>query len=164
LEEGGVGEETKPPPEPEPSGELFSVEPSKPPEPPKPKGPTLATQARIVLHHLNDVAGKHYREVDTHLDMIEQRLKETGVELEGVKTMIDRQTKLWKGSDMERHLTPQTLFAKSNFAKYYDQRNDPIIPNGVNGSGHHPKVTRNIGTYNDGDDTDYDALARVGRI
>lgn len=81
---------------------------------------------RVALHWLNDKGGRHYREVDANLKVISARLSETGVTVEGVKQMIDRQVARWKGTPQEEYLRPETLFAKSKFDGYYAARELPI--------------------------------------
>lgn len=91
------------------------------------EGKTYSTGARVVIHYLNEKANRKFREVEDHLKIIEARLHGEGVTLEGVKTMIDRQAAIWlKDAKMVEYLTPQTLFAKCNFAKYYDDRDRPL--------------------------------------
>lgn len=85
--------------------------------------------SRTVLWTLNELSGSSYREVDANLTIISQRLKEPEVDVEGVRVMIARQVKLWKGSDMEKYLRPATLFAKTKFDSYYGQREKPIHEN-----------------------------------
>lgn len=75
-----------------------------------------------ILEYLNTATGGKYRPVETNLDLIRCRMKEPGVTADGVKLMIDRQIKLWKGTEYEQYLAPTTLFRKEKFPKYYDQR------------------------------------------
>jgi len=83
--------------------------------------------ARTVLHVLIEATGTHFREVDTNLGIISARLKEPEVDLAGVRMMIDRQCRLWKGTEMEEYLRPATLFGKSKFDGYYAARSKEII-------------------------------------
>jgi len=82
--------------------------------------------ARVILHALNEAAGRHYRETDANLTIVSQRLKEDGVTTEGVLMMIQRQCQKWKTTDMEEYLRPETLFAKRKFDGYYAAR--AILP------------------------------------
>lgn len=86
--------------------------------------------SRLALLWLNDRAGAHFRETDINLTIISARLSEPDVTIEGVKVMIERQTKLWKGTSMDVYLRPATLFGKSKFDNYYGQRDQPINING----------------------------------
>lgn len=82
--------------------------------------------SRTVLHFLNEKAGKRYRELDCNLKLISQRLSEPGVDLVGVKVMINRQCSLWLGTDMEMYLRPETLFNKTKFESYFACREMPV--------------------------------------
>lgn len=91
----------------------------------------VGTEARIVLHYLNERSGRHFREVGQNLPMIQARLNEPEVTVEGVKQMIDRQVGKWKGdSRMEDYLRPETLFGKQKFDAYYAAKDQPITPHG----------------------------------
>jgi len=91
------------------------------------KPETYHHHARVALHYLNEKTGRHCREVDSNLKPISARLNESGVDIEGVKQMIDRQCQLWKpDAKMCEYLTPQTLFGASNFDKYYSARLVPV--------------------------------------
>lgn len=79
--------------------------------------------ARSALWYLNELAGKHFREVDSHLKIISARLKESEVTLDGVKQMISTQCARWKKDPaMNQYLRPATLFGKENFDNYYGNR------------------------------------------
>lgn len=84
------------------------------------------TEARVVIHFLNEQTGRHFREVDANISIINARLKEGGVTLDGVKAMIGRQVRRWRGTEQEEFLRPETLFAKSKFDGYYAARDLPI--------------------------------------
>ena len=84
--------------------------------------------ARIVLGYLNQSTGRQFRECSAHLTAITRRLSEVGMDLDGVKKMIDRQVALWTGTPQQEYLQPSTLFRPSNFQGYYDKRNDPLPP------------------------------------
>jgi uncharacterized phage protein (TIGR02220 family) len=79
-----------------------------------------------VLEALNSAINGQYRAVDTNLTLISERLREPGVSADEVKLMIKRQCELWKGTDMERYLRPETLFRKSKFESYYAQRHAKV--------------------------------------
>lgn len=84
-------------------------------------------QTRVALVYLNERAAVHFREVDSNLTIISQRLREPEVTIEGVKEMIDRQVLEWKNTAMEKYLRPETLFAKSKFDGYYARRLSEIV-------------------------------------
>lgn len=87
----------------------------------------IKAEAIKVLDYLNEKAGRTFRKVDSNLKPIQCRLVEPDVTLEGVFQMIDRQVAKW-GTDpkMSEYLRPETLFAASKFASYYDQRDLPV--------------------------------------
>jgi len=82
--------------------------------------------SRTVLHWLNEKSGRHYREVDTNLKFISARLMEPDVTLDGVKLMIERQCRRWKGTAQADYLRPETLFNKTKFDGYYAAKEQPI--------------------------------------
>jgi len=85
----------------------------------------FAEDARSLIAFLNASAGRSYQADGAHLELLVQRLKQTGIEVVEVQKMILRQVKLWKGTEMEKYLRPQTLFNKTKFAGYYDERDLP---------------------------------------
>lgn len=88
--------------------------------------PKVLTLARVAVMLLNETAGRKFRESGDNLLYVARRLMEEGVDIEGVKTMIQRQVKMWgPRPDMAQHLTPHTLFGP-NFSKYYDDREMPL--------------------------------------
>lgn len=86
----------------------------------------VMTQARIVIHFLNEQTGRHFRELNSNLTVIAARLREPQVDLEGVKEMIIRQCKRWKGTSQEEYLRPETLFGKTKFDSYYAAKDLPV--------------------------------------
>lgn len=92
----------------------------------KPKVNGYGPNARAVLHMLNEIAGRQFRETDTHLRLIKQRLSEPGVEVDEIRKMIQRQFEMWRGTEYERFLRPETLFNATKFGGYYDDRDQPI--------------------------------------
>jgi uncharacterized phage protein (TIGR02220 family) len=95
-------------------------------EPEKPKANGYGPDARAVLHILNEIAGRSFRETDANLKLIKMRLKEPGVEVEGIRKMIKRQLDMWRGTEFERFLRPETLFNATKFSGYYDDREQPV--------------------------------------
>ncbi len=86
-------------------------------------------ESRAALHWLNEKSGKHFRETEASLGPINARLKEKGVDIDGVKMMIERQCNRWLGTRFEEYLTPRTLFGKENFDNYYASKEQPINTN-----------------------------------
>lgn len=86
--------------------------------------PPFYSEARIILHWLNEKSGSHFREVDANLRAIAARLKSTDGDIDGIKLMIDRQCAKWKGDPKtEEWLRPSTLFGPEKFETYYGARN-----------------------------------------
>lgn len=93
---------------------------------------TYHIHARASLAWLNEKSGHHYRETDPNLKVISARLSEKDVTIDGVKLMIERMVKKWKGTDMADYLRPETLFGKQKFDSYYAAKEQPIIQEGSN--------------------------------
>ena len=117
------------------------------------------THARVVIAWLNEKSGKHFRETASNLEIIVARLKEDGVDLEGVKLMIERQCTRWKGTEQEEYIRPETLFRKSKFDSYYAAREQPITKDNHNGHTNsrtsRGETDRNAGTANAGQSANY---------
>ena len=97
------------------------------------KKPEVLTNARVIVHYLNERTGRKFREQATNLTLIRCRLEESGITVEGVKQMIDRQCKRWMGdAKMEEYLRPKTLFGKENFESYYAAKDLPVAKEQVN--------------------------------
>lgn len=93
----------------------------------EPAPPPFYSEARIILHWLNEKSGSSFREVDTNLSVIAARLKSTDGDIEGVKQMVSRQCQLWKGDPKtEEWLRVSTLFGREKFETYYGARNKPV--------------------------------------
>jgi uncharacterized phage protein (TIGR02220 family) len=87
----------------------------------------IRSDAKLLLEALNELTGKKFTPVDSHLNPIIARLNEPGIEPEECEKMLRRQVKLWKNDPkMSAHLVPSTLFRASNFQKYYDQRDEGV--------------------------------------
>lgn len=74
-----------------------------------------------IVDYLNEKMGTKYRaSTKSTASCINARLKE-GYKVENFKTVIDKKYKEWKGTEMEKYLTPDTLFRPSKFEKYLNQ-------------------------------------------
>lgn len=83
--------------------------------------------AADVLTHLNTKASRSFRPTPDTLKDIVNRLSEVENDVDGVKVMIDRMCARWKTDpEMCEYLRPSTLFRKSKFHGYYDDRNMPV--------------------------------------
>lgn len=100
----------------------------------KPKIENLKSKAMEVLGYLNRMAGRRFETCDAHLKCIEGRITDTGGDVLGICEMIDRQVKRWKGTEQEEYIRPITLFNKTKFRGYYDDRNRPVVAQ----NGHRP--------------------------
>jgi len=85
--------------------------------------------SRTALHWLNQESGRNFRELNSSLAPISARLEEKGVTLDGVKAMISRQCRKWKGTSLAEYLQPSTLFGKQKFDNYYTAKDQPINEN-----------------------------------
>lgn len=89
------------------------------------------TDARVIIHYLNEQAGRCYRETENNFKLICGRLEDANGDVEGVKRMIVRQCKRWKGDPtMDEFLRVTTLFNKTKFEEYYANRDLPVEPAG----------------------------------
>lgn len=90
----------------------------------------LINFARVIIHFLNEQAGRTFTESAVNFSLVCARLKEVNCDVDGVKRMIIRQVARWKGDlKMDEYLRPKTLFGKSNFGEYYDNRDLPVANN-----------------------------------
>lgn len=81
---------------------------------PEPKNSNVSE----VIEHLNAVTGKNYRATTPEtIKMITARLKE-GYTVDEMKKVIEHRWEMWKGTDMEQYMRPNTLFRPSKFENY----------------------------------------------
>lgn len=74
-----------------------------------------------ILSYLNEKVGTNYRPSTRKTrDLIKARQKEN-FSLDDFKTVINKKTAEWKGTDMEKYLRPETLFG-TKFESYLNQR------------------------------------------
>ena len=77
-----------------------------------------------IIDYLNSRVNARYRWQTTYIqEYINARLKE-GFTVEDFKTVIDKKCDEWNGTEMEKFLRPQTLFAPTHFQEYLYQ---PVI-------------------------------------
>ena len=101
------------------------------------------SDAAVALQYLNVKSGRKFRETPVNLGFIEARLKESGVDLAGVKVMIDRQVLRWKGdAKMEEYIRPATLFNKVKFDGYYAAKDLAVTAPASNGKGLVPDYSK----------------------
>lgn len=71
-----------------------------------------------VIEYLNIKTGSNFKATTKpYIQAIRSRLKE-GYTVDDFKTVIDKKCREWKGTKLEKYLTPKTLFAPSHFDTY----------------------------------------------
>nr|DAJ96252.1 MAG TPA: replisome organizer [Caudoviricetes sp.] len=71
-----------------------------------------------IIEYLNFKTGSKFKPTTKpYIQAIRSRLKE-GYTVDDFKTVIDKKCREWKGTKLEKYLTPKTLFAPSHFDTY----------------------------------------------
>ena len=71
-----------------------------------------------IIEYLNFKTGSKFKPTTKpYVQAIRSRLKE-GYTVDDFKTVIDKKCREWKGTKLEKYLTPKTLFAPSHFDTY----------------------------------------------
>jgi len=71
-----------------------------------------------IIEYLNIKTGSKFKATTKpYIQAIRSRLKE-GYTVDDFKTVIDKKCREWKGTKLEKYLTPKTLFAPSHFDTY----------------------------------------------
>lgn len=71
-----------------------------------------------IIEYLNMKTGSKFKATTKpYIQAIRSRLKE-GYTVDDFKTVIDKKSREWKGTKLEKYLTPKTLFAPSHFDTY----------------------------------------------
>lgn len=71
-----------------------------------------------IIEYLNLKTGSRFKATTKpYVQAIRSRLKE-GYTVDDFKTVIDKKCREWKGTKLEKYLTPKTLFAPSHFDTY----------------------------------------------
>ena len=71
-----------------------------------------------IIEYLNLKTGSRFKATTKpYMQAIRSRLKE-GYTVDDFKTVIDKKCREWKGTKLEKYLTPKTLFAPSHFDTY----------------------------------------------
>jgi uncharacterized phage protein (TIGR02220 family) len=76
--------------------------------------------AQDVLKFLNETTGRNFRFTQSFQSSVFGRLNE-GHTAEEFRTVIQKKTAEWKGTEYEKFLNPDTLFRPSKFDKYLNQ-------------------------------------------
>lgn len=74
-----------------------------------------------IINYLNQRAGTHFRHSSADTKKHIKARFNDGFSLEDFKTVIDKKSKEWKGTDMEKFLRPATLFG-TKFEGYLNQK------------------------------------------
>ena len=81
----------------------------------------ILPEIKEIIQYLNDVCGTRYRyQTKGTQEHINARLKE-GYTVDDFKMVIDKKFEEWYGTDMEKFLRPETLFA-GKFESYLNQK------------------------------------------
>jgi uncharacterized phage protein (TIGR02220 family) len=75
-----------------------------------------------IIDHLNERTGKNFRHTTAATKKAISGRWGDEFRLKDFIHVIDVKTEEWKGTDMEQHLNPDTLFRPSNFEKYLNQK------------------------------------------
>jgi len=73
----------------------------------------------VAIEYLNEKAGKNFKFVETHKELLRARFKE-GYTIDDVKDVIDSKTDEWINNAEKNHfLRPATLFNREKFSNYH---------------------------------------------
>lgn len=82
---------------------------------------TVTDTVTEVVEYLNDKAGTKYKtNSKATTELIKARTNE-GFTADDFKTVIDKKSAEWMGTEQEQYLRPETLFARSHFESYLNQ-------------------------------------------
>lgn len=97
---------------------------------PEPKADKYAEEIEDIVLYLNEKADKHFlvRNGSTQ-KLIRARLEE-GRSVGDFKTIIDNKVKQWLGTENDKYLRPETLFAAKHFDSYLNENPAVIVPVG----------------------------------
>ncbi len=97
---------------------------------PESKADKYAEEIEDVVLYLNEKADKHFlvRNGSTQ-KLIRARLEE-GRSVGDFKTIIDNKVKQWLGTENDKYLRPETLFAAKHFDSYLNENPAVIVPVG----------------------------------
>lgn len=81
-------------------------------------------EADQVIDYLNSLTGQRYQHSTNSRKHILARLNE-GFTVQDCKTVVDKKSREWLGTDYAKYLRPETLFAPSKFENYLSQIERP---------------------------------------
>lgn len=80
-----------------------------------------------IIEYLNLKTGSKFKPTTKpYVQAIRSRLKE-GYTVDDFKTVIDKKCREWKGTKLEKYLTPKTLFAPSHFDTYLNSNEMSVM-------------------------------------
>lgn len=80
-----------------------------------------------IIEYLNMKTGSKFKPTTKpYVQSIRSRLKE-GYTVDDFKTVIDKKCREWKGTKLEKYLTPKTLFAPSHFDTYLNSNEMAVM-------------------------------------
>lgn len=80
-----------------------------------------------IIKYLNLKTGSKFKPTTKpYVQAIRSRLKE-GYTVDDFKTVIDKKCREWKGTKLEKYLTPKTLFAPSHFDTYLNSNEMAVM-------------------------------------
>lgn len=80
-----------------------------------------------IIEYLNLKTGSKFKATTKpYVQAIRSRLKE-GYTVDDFKTVIDKKCREWKGTKLEKYLTPKTLFATSHFDTYLNSNEMAVM-------------------------------------
>lgn len=80
-----------------------------------------------IIEYLNLKTGSKFKPTTKpYVQAIRSRLKE-GYTVDDFKTVIDKKCREWKGTKLEKYLTPKTLFAPSHFDTYLNSNEMAVM-------------------------------------
>ncbi|GDZ83067.1 hypothetical protein LCIT_03090 [Leuconostoc citreum] len=74
-----------------------------------------------IVDYLNEKTGSKYRSSGSKTKSLIKARTNEGFSLDDFKTVIEKKTKEWSGTDMEKYLRPETLFS-TKFEGYLNQK------------------------------------------
>lgn len=97
--------------------------PKQPKSPPKANTGEISIISKEIIDYLNEKAKTNYKaKSSTTIQLISGRLSE-GFKKEDFFKVIDNKVEQWKNTEHEQYLRPITLFSKSKFESYLNQKN-----------------------------------------
>jgi uncharacterized phage protein (TIGR02220 family) len=87
-------------------------------------------ECKEIISYLNEKAEKNYRNTESNYNLIRPRLKE-GFSIDDIKIVIDKKSKEWKNTNMDKYLRLQTLMQKGKFEGYLNEKEIKQIPQNI---------------------------------